>query len=196
MDSLARKHKLTRQQFEFVNAHLRNGKLDACAAYMKVYVAKNKKVGAVNASKLLSKPKIVAYISEIEKRVEAKTVCKVVATRERIIEEESCIAFLDPIDMYDEDGKLLPIIEMPEHVRRALQSVKIKSKELGADDTLSLFEIVSEPKAHSKGQALDRLEKIFGMQRETIDLTGDGLKMLLEEIDGKTRGILPSDRDE
>ncbi len=196
MDSLARQCKLTRKQFEFVNAYLRNDKLDACAAYMRVYVAKNKKIGGANASKLLAKPKVMKYISEIEKRVESRTVCKVVATRERIIEEESCIAFLDPIDMLDEDGKFLPVNRMPEHVRRALQSLKIKSKELGADENLSLFEIISEPRFYNKGQALDRLEKIFGMQRETIDLTGDGLKMLLEEIDGKTRGILPSDRDE
>ena len=196
MNSLARKHKLTKKQFDFVKIYLGNKNKGSAWAYAKVYNAKNKKIANSNAGKLLGMEKIRAYISEIESKIEQKLISRVVATRERIIDEESCIAFLDPKDLFDDDGRLLPVKNMPEHVRRAIASFKIKSKEIGSADELTAFDILSEFKLLDKGKALDRLEKVFGMQRETIDIGVDGFRALLEEIDGKTRGVLPSDRDE
>lgn len=195
MNSLARKYKLTLKQFEFLKLWLAE-KRDAGGCYMRVYSVKSKKIADSKASQMLSKPKIQAYISEIEKAAERRLISKVVATKERIIDEESCIAFFDPAELFDADGRLLSIHKMPEHVRRGIAAFKIKSKEFGGGEELTWFDILSEFKLQDKGRALDRLEKVFGMQREKIDLGGEGLKEILKEIDGFTRGVLPGERDE
>lgn len=43
---------------------------------------------------------------------------------ERWAKEMACIGHLDPAELYDADGNLIPIHELPEHVRRAIASVK------------------------------------------------------------------------
>lgn len=58
-------------------------------------------------------------------------------TADRVLQELMCIAFFDPGEMYDEDGNLLPVTKMPEHVRRALAGVEVKIDEYDDGDRIT-----------------------------------------------------------
>jgi len=185
--------KLTPQQIIFCNNKLQVGQdggksMADYAAYQMAYPSVKKKASAkAAASRLLKSPAVKAYLAERTGEIE-KTVDVVVAiTKDRILREEGLIAFQDIGDIFDETGAILPIHKMPEAARRAISSIKEKSVTL-AGVTTKTYEI----KLNEKGRSLDRLEKCFGMQKETVEVdTVITIKGLLEEIDGTTKGKLP-----
>jgi hypothetical protein len=82
---------------------------------------------------------------------------------ERIIEEETAIAFSDLTEYLDNDG-LLPIDRLktlPPAIRRAIKSIELTPTKHGPKYKLALWD---------KGKALSRLEQIKGMYRQVIDL--------------------------
>lgn len=88
---------------------------------------------------------------------------------QRWAKEMESIAHFDPAEMYDEDGKVIPIHLLPEHVRRAIASVK------GAGDTL-------EYKFHDKNVALANVGKHLGVfERDNNQLRPD-IKVLIQLV--------------
>lgn len=84
-------------------------------------------------------------------------------TVQRIIEEETAIAFSDLTDYLDNDG-LLPVDKLktlPPIIRRAIKSIELTPTKYGQKYKLALWD---------KGKALSRLEQIKGMYRQVIDL--------------------------
>jgi phage terminase small subunit len=76
----------------------------------------------VAASKLVKNGKIQARIAEIRANASAKTGISL----ERILDQLGAMAHVDPAEMYHpETGDLLPIHQMPEHVRRCIQSIEV-----------------------------------------------------------------------
>lgn len=71
-------------------------------------------------------------------------------TTERLIEELAYVAYFDPGECYDEDGKLKPVRQMPERVRRALASIKDgEAKGWGKVEALRLgFNIAPDSPLH------------------------------------------------
>jgi hypothetical protein len=125
-------------------------------------------------------------------KIENKIDEKVEITKERIFEEESLIAFNDIGGLFNRDtGELLPPHELPEEIRRAIASIKVKESKLAGVVTKT-YEI----KLNEKGRSLDRLQKCFGMQRDTVEIDAViTIKGLLKEIDGQDRGKLPIEMD-
>lgn len=77
---------------------------------------------SVTAAKLLVIPKIKARIAEIRANASAKTGISL----ERILDQLGAMAHVDPAEMYHPTtGDLLPIHQMPEHVRRCIQSIEV-----------------------------------------------------------------------
>jgi hypothetical protein len=76
-------------------------------------------------SKLLKKPKIRAYIELRRATAVAAAEQATNITLARIFEELGHVALLDPKDLFDEKGRLLPLHEMPEHARRAISSFDV-----------------------------------------------------------------------
>jgi hypothetical protein len=189
--------KLSAQQIIFCNNKLQVGQdggksMSNYEAYLLAYPnVKKKSAAKAGSSRLLKQENVKAYLAQrtgqIEKTVDAMTA----VTKDRILQEEGLIAFNDIGDIFDESGNILPVKSMPEPARRAISSIKEKSVTIAGVTTKS-YEI----KLNEKGRSLDRLEKCFGMQKETVEVdTVITIKGLLEEIDGNTRGKLPIDME-
>jgi phage terminase small subunit len=112
----------------------------------------------VQGSRLLSNVKVREAIA----KAQAKAAGKVEVTIERVLKEYARIAFADIAQAYGADGKLLPVSEMPEDIRRALIGVEIA--ELYGDGE-RIGQLKKLRFAH-KVSALDSLARYLGMFQE------------------------------
>lgn len=101
-------------------------------------------------------------------------------TAERTLEEYRCLGFSDVGELFDEQGRLRPLTELPRHVRAAIASVKVTKKNLTAGD--GVMEDVVEVKLWDKTRALQDLAKHFGLIREKHDINIE-VNMMLARLD-------------
>jgi len=107
------------------------------------YAAKNARS---TASKLLVKPAVKLYLRELL----AANLSNFKVTTDRVLGELAAQAFLDPLDVYDDDGRLKPLSGMPENARRAIAAIDTFETENG---------VSKKVKFNSKIAALDTLAK-------------------------------------
>ncbi|MBC8403519.1 MAG: terminase small subunit [Candidatus Marinimicrobia bacterium] len=100
--------------------------------------------------KLLKKPEIQAEIKRLIKIREKK----LNISDKRIIEELAMAAFSDPRDYYDDEGNLLPIIELSERAAKALAEFTVTEGKNGR---------VIKIKRENKLKALETLARIHNM---------------------------------
>lgn len=77
------------------------------------------------STRLLNNPKVR---EEINKRLE-KLQDKLELSAERVLLEMKRLAFYDPADLYDENGVLIPIKDLPEDTRRAIKGWDVEQNE-------------------------------------------------------------------
>lgn len=150
---------LTPEERLVAHYYLADPKRDRRAAWLRVYATDEvqHKASAASAAsyRLFHKPAFAAYLSaEIARLAET-----VHLDEEMVLREWGHIGLLDPAEAFDSDGNLLPITEMPKHVRKAIQS--FETKEVGEGNIK-----VSNVKFVSKTAALDSIAKHFGLFRE------------------------------
>ena len=156
-------------------------------SYFKAFPrCKNKTSASAAASRLLrTNQDVQNYMSAIEVQATQRAIKKAEISKERVLSEESSIAFLDPADILDENGSFKDLKDIPEQVRRSIKKI-IETTVAGVRTVRIEF--------YDKGKSLDRLEKCLKMQSDGIDVTGGlTLKLIIENIDGKGRGKLPQD---
>jgi phage terminase small subunit len=129
----------------FAEAYLTNGQNATLAAEQAGY--RGKRV-TYAAWKLVRHPKVAAIIE-----ARAREVSEAAAmSTENWARHLRAVAFADVGDLYGPDGKLLPIPELPAHVRAALTLV-----EMSDDGTPARY------KFHPKGPALETMAKHLGL---------------------------------
>ena len=160
-------------QKRFVKKLLETKKLNATAAYKKVYGVKKDSVAAACASQLLRNPKVQKYLSE-EQEVLAKRAFPDI-TAERIIQELSKIAFANYSDF----------IDIVDEVKKNVKGQKILVKNLVGltDDQRSAIRKV---KYSNKGVEIELYDKV-----EALELIGKHIGMFKDEI--KLEGLADSD---
>jgi hypothetical protein len=186
--------KLTNNQIAFCNNILELGPDGARSmpdyqAYLLAYPnVRSEKSAMAAAARLLKQDNIQLYLTQRRHEVEAAVNKKIEISKERILEEEGYIAFHDIGQLFNPDtGEFVEPHKLPEDIRRAIASIKVKETEIAGVKTKTW-----EIKINDKGRSLDRLEKCFGMQRDKLDVDAViTIKGLLEEIDGKDRNKLP-----
>ena len=103
-------------------------------------------------------------------------------SEDKLLQETACAAFLDPGDMFDGDGNLLPIGEMPEEVRRAIASLDVDVK-----DSSVLHKI----KMNSKLSAIDLIAKIKGLLVNKVEVQAhEDLAILLSEARSRSKATV------
>lgn len=112
---------LTEKQRRF--AHLYAARPNATTAYLEAFGNASRNAAAVEAARLLRKPEVAELVATL---VQAR-MAKLDATAERTIKELAYCALFDPAGLYDAKGKLLPIQEMPEEVRRVITGIEYKN---------------------------------------------------------------------
>jgi len=111
------------------------------------------KTAEVKASSLLSIVKVQDYIAELRAKQQLRTSI----TSDMVINELAKLAFSDIRDIYDDNGNLIAVNELPESVSATISSFKSR-KERNGDDS---FDIIDEYRRYDKIKALELLGKHF-----------------------------------
>lgn len=109
----------------------------------------------VAASKLVKNGKIQARIAQLRAEASAKTGISL----ERTLDQLGAMAFADPALMFHpETGDLLPVHQMPEHIRRAIVSIEVDEIEVGGQK----LGLTKKIKLAPKDKAADMIMKHLG----------------------------------
>lgn len=191
------KSNLTVKQKRFADLFIETG--DKLKSYLKAYPkAKPNSAGAA-ATRLLRNVKIKAYIDIRQEQIDSEVFKRQIATKERILHEDSCIALARVGDIFDENGKLMELDEMPENLQAAIKSIKYDKIRVGTDNEGNAIyqRRLKSISFHDKGAALNRLEKFYGLhgnKREKKEVSCQfDIRAILAKIDGQNRGKLPQD---
>jgi phage terminase small subunit len=160
---------LTPNQTLFCSEYLKDR--NATRSYLVVYpCCKSENAAAVNGLKLLRNAKIKSYL---EKELEIVRLRNSIAT-DNILREEACICFSDIRKLFDYEGKLIPLDQLPEDVSKAVAYYEIKTRPVKLDGdewgTATTFKV----RFWDKGAALGRMERHLGMYVNKQELTVPG----------------------
>lgn len=113
------------------------------------------KGAAVSATRLLKSAKILARIAEIRAHASSKTGISL----ERNLDQLGAMAFADPADMFHpETGELLPIQQIPAHLRRAIQSIEVDEINVGGQ----VLGLTKKIKLADRNKAADMIMRHLG----------------------------------
>jgi hypothetical protein len=159
------------ERFCLLTVELNNG----AEAYRQLYpTARNwprEKVTS-NASNKMARPAIRARIAELRaeraeelrREIEAKRV-----KPERVVAELCHTAFFDPHSLFDANGNLLSVRDMPETARRAVKSVKVRQVRNRNEDGEAEVDNIVEVTLNDKLAALRQLGEHLGMYKQVVE---------------------------
>jgi phage terminase small subunit len=150
------KSELSPLQERFKNNVLKG--MDGKTAYIKAGYKARGAVAEAAASRLLRNVKIKTAIEEAQKRASNKAE----VTQERILREETRLAFFDPAGLVDKNGKLLDLRKLPEDARRAIVGLEVIKQ---GDGNLKF-----KYKFSDKGKSLERISRHLGMYNDKLNL--------------------------
>jgi phage terminase small subunit len=170
-----RNKQLTIRQQMFVREYAADPKFNATEAARKCGYSNPAK----EAGKLLSNPLVQRELSKVlHKRAE-----KVGINAERVLRELSYIGCLDPGAMFNDEGQVMPIKDMPQHVRRAIKAVKVRQRTNQDGEIETRIDV----ELHPKIAALELIAKHLGMLNDKLrvehGLTDDFLSKLLSHAE-------------
>ena len=92
---------------------------------------------------------------------------------ERILKETALVAYSDLGDIFNDDGSLKPIKDMPEHVRRSISSIEVEEKTLGAGgETVIALSRLKKLRTWDKMAALTLMAKAQKLLTEKVEHSG------------------------
>ncbi len=113
---------------KFCHEFVLNGQ-NATQAYLSAgYKVKNENVAGVCAFRLLRDARVRSRIQELQTQYHEL----LTQTREQVIQEIDRLSKFDPIEFLDEKGGLLPLHQMSETARKAIQEMELVINEDGA----------------------------------------------------------------
>lgn len=125
---------------------------------------KNGKMG----SDLLADPRVADAVNiELEKHRKDMTV-----SVQRVIKELARIGYTDIRDLFDDNGRLLPVKQLPEDVARAVSSIKVVTNRIPGTDPVEVEHTV-EVKFWDKKGGLELLGRYLKMYTDKLELTGN-----------------------
>lgn len=146
------------RKVKFIHNYLSNGGNAKAAAMEAGYTEATAEKAAI---RLLGDAAVSAAIQEQLNKERTKYAI----TKDRLIQELTCIALSDPKDMYNADGTLMRIVDMPEHARRAIGGVKLQFNKAGA--------AVPEIQLRDKIAAITTIAKMLGYNEpDKVHLSG------------------------
>lgn len=84
--------------------------------------------------------------------------------------EAARLAYSDIGDLFDDDGKLLPLNDWPKDARAAVSSVEVLTRTRGAGDRV--LDDVVKIKLWDKPKLIELLFKHLGLMRDTVQHDG------------------------
>ncbi len=150
---------LTPKQERFIEEYLID--LNATQAAIRAGYSKKtaNEIGCQNLAKLNISIAIQEAVAARSKRTEI--------TQDRVLEELARLAFFDIRKLYDEDGNLLPIHELPEEVAAAIGGLDVQS--VGGDDSIVTTKKI---KVIDKKGSLELIGRHLKMFTDKTELSG------------------------
>lgn len=164
---MTEKSKLTPKQELFCVEYLK----DLNATQAAIRAGYSEKTARNIASENLAKPDIQEFICSANK----KRLDEVKIEASFVLGELHKIASSSIKDAVDENGILLPINEMPDHVAKTIQSIDIEEEHERDKDTNEINSTTKTIKIKfwSKDKSLENLGKHLKLFTEKIELSGD-----------------------
>jgi phage terminase small subunit len=147
---------LNPRQRRFVREYL----IDLNATQAAIRAGYASKHADVAGSQLLGNPKIKAAVDAQKKRREEKLEIKA----DDVLRELLRVARSDIAELYDEDGQLKPVHEMPENARRAIAGLEV-------EEASERHGIIRKVKLWSKPQALEALGKHLKLFTDVVEVS-------------------------
>lgn len=143
---------LTDKEERLCREYLVNGEIQ-CRAFMRVYPGHSYDMARTESSKVFAKPHIKRRLKELReernKRLEISA--------DKVLAEIAKLAFYDPRDFFDADGRLKPIDELdPDHAA-VIAGIETMHKVVGEDKDGVV--VMTKIKLPDKGANLERLGK-------------------------------------
>ena len=151
------------QEIDYIAELIRNGGLCSRAARAVGYTP-SQASRAATWIRHLRDESTKPYLWDLYQRELAVSRARLSVTTEQILDEYSCAAFVDPISIQDDNGRVLALSDMDYRTRRAISKIKYiydnEAKVIGCDVTMI-----------DKKGALDSLAKIMGMLKDKVEHT-------------------------
>ena len=155
---------LTPKQQAFVREYLVD--LNASAAY--------RRAGYTSGNANVTGPRLLANVriqAELAKHMAARSE-KVELTAEQVLRVIKTAAFLDPLQLFAEDGTLLPLSRMPEAARRAIAGLEVEETFAGSGKDRVWTGYLKKIKLVSKEGTLTLAGRHLGMFVDKKELSG------------------------
>jgi phage terminase small subunit len=119
------------------------------------------------------------YVMDAIKKRREELSMRSLATRERWLEEICRLAFFDPAQLFEDDGSLKRMKDMPEDARRILAGLEVAELFAGSGDDRQAIGLLKKVKLPDKLAGLTLLGKAEGWLVDKRELTGkDGAPLV------------------
>ena len=127
----------------------------------------SKKTAGSQGQRLLKNVEIQKRIAELEKPI----VEKLDITAERVMTELANIAFFDPAELFDEDGNMKKIHDIPPEVRRVIAGIEVEELYTGRGVSRDKVGVLKKIKFCNKNKSLELLGKtnVLALFEENIN---------------------------
>lgn len=162
---------LTLKQQRFADEYL----VDLNAKQAAIRAGYSPRSAEVTGAKLLSNTKVAAYVKSAASAQQERTRI----TADVVLGELLRLARVDLSEAYDESGKLRPVREMPEDLRRAIAGVE-------SDE---IWEWVEDDDGERRRELVGFTRKVkFWDKTRALELLGKHLKLFTDRVDVTSNG--------
>ncbi|MCP3686554.1 MAG: terminase small subunit [bacterium] len=172
--------KLTDKQQKFINEYL----VDLNATQAAIRAGYSKKTAQRMGSENLSK-QVIQKVLQKQRVILAK---KNDITVERVLQEEKCLAFIDPITVFElKEGTDKSPADLPENIRRAIAGI---DKTISGKDGKTTYKY----KFWDKGKSLERISKHLGLYEKDNNQQGNVVNIFPDCKVDKGKGLKNIDK--
>lgn len=149
---------LTEKQERFCQAYIEFG--DKSKAYREAYDAEamNSNSVAVEANKMFKDPNISLRVEELQKEIRERNKVKI----DDVLGYLADMIKFDIAEIYNEDGRLKPIHDIPKPHREMIASVKVYEDFMSVDGSKEKIGETKEVKLLNKLDVIEKFMKHFG----------------------------------
>lgn len=152
--------KLSPRRQRFVNAYM--GEAAGNATKAAILAGYSEHTARQAGSRLLTLSDVRQAVGQRQERLQAASE----VSAQRVIQELSTIAFSDIRGLFDKDGKLRPVHELPDDVAKALSSIEVTRERTIKGAETTTHEAVTKLKTWDKTKALEMLGRHLALWQD------------------------------
>ncbi len=168
---------LTPKQSLFVKEYL----VDLNATQAAIRAGYSAKTADVQGPRLLGNVGVAAAIDKAKRKRAERTEFNA----DRVLKEIERVSTLDPVEMFNEDGTMKRMQEIPEDVRRAIGGFEVVELFEGKGDKRKWIGYLKKVKLVPKNESLNMAGRHFKMFTDVLDVNVNDLAAALDKAKGR-----------